>query len=60
MGSKYKEAHPGNDANCWPFKKAKEKQLARYQGDIRVKLGGANPCERYVYAGKDCLVHNLR
>ena len=60
MGSKCKEAHPENDTDCWPFKKAEEKQLARYRGDIRVKLRGANLCERYMHAGQDCLVHNLR
>ena len=60
MGSKCKETLLENNTDCQPFKKAKEKQLARYQEDIRIQLGGANPYERYVYAGQDCLVHNSR
>jgi len=39
MGPKHKEVLSENDMDCWPFKKAKGKQQARYQGDIRVKLG---------------------
>ena len=35
---KHKEALSGNDVDCQPSKKAKEKQPARYQGDIRVKF----------------------
>ena len=30
MGPKHKEAHPENDVDCQPSKKAKEKQPARY------------------------------
>ena len=57
---KYKEAFLGNDADYQPSKKAKGKQPARYQGDTRIKLEGANPCKRYVCARQDCLVHNSR
>ena len=31
-----------------------------FYGDDIVKIGGNNPYERYVYAKKDCLVHNSR
>jgi len=30
VGPKHKEAPPENDADCWPSKKAKRKQPARY------------------------------
>jgi len=60
VGSKYKETSLRNDADHWPSKKAKGKQLARYRGDTGLKLGDANLCERCVYAGQDCLVHNSR
>jgi len=39
VGPKHKEAPLGNNADHWPFKKAKEKQPARYREDIGVKLG---------------------
>ena len=57
---KCKETPLRNDMDYWPFKKAKGKQIARYQGDTGVKLGGANPCERCVHARQNCLVHNSR
>ena len=58
--SKHKEVSLGDDIDHWPSKKAKEKQLTRYYRDISVKIGGANSCERCVYARQDCLVHNSR
>jgi len=58
--SKCKEVSLEEDMDCWLSKKAKGKQLARYHGDLRVKMGNANFCERYVCAGQDCLVHNSR
>jgi len=60
MRPKCKEVLLENDADCWPSKKAKEKQLARYQGDIGIKMGDANLCEKCVHTGQDCLVHNSR
>ena len=59
-GSKYKKVSLGDDVDCWSSKKAKEKQLARYCGDIRVKMGDINPYERCVHAEQDYLVHNFR
>ena len=58
--SKCRKILPENNADCQPSKKAKRKQPARYQGDMGIKLGKANPCERYVCAGQDCLVYNSR
>ena len=46
MGSKYKEVTFGDEERHQPSKKAKEK----YHGDNAVKIEGANPYERYVYA----------
>jgi len=60
MGPKCKEVLLGDDTDYQPFEKAKGKQSVRYQGYIRVKIGGANPCERYMHAGQDCLVHSSR
>ena len=60
MGPKHKEVFMGNSTNYWPSKKAKGKQPIRYQEDIRVKIGGANPCERYVHTRQDYLVYNSK
>ena len=38
MKSKHKEVTPGDNRKCWPFKKAKEKQPARYHRDIISEL----------------------
>jgi len=46
MRSKCKETLLRDNADYQPFKKAKGKQLARYRENIRIKIGGANPCER--------------
>ena len=60
MGSKYKEVPLEEDIDCWPSKKAKGKQLARYHKDIRIKMESANLCERYMHVRQDCLVYNFR
>ena len=51
VGSKCRKILLEDNADCQPSKKAKIKQPARYRGDIGIKLGKANPCERYVCAG---------
>jgi len=56
VGSKYKEITTGDEKGQWPSKKARGK----YCRDATVKMGGANPCERYVCTGQDCLVHPSR
>jgi len=53
MGSKHKEVTTGDKEVQWSFKKARGKQLGKY-------CGGANPYERCVSAGQDCLVHHSR
>ena len=57
---KYKKAPLGNNVDHKPSKKTKGKQLARYRGDIGIKMGGANPCERCVHAEQNCIVYNSR
>ena len=52
MGPKHKETPPGNDVDCWPPKKAKGKQPARYQEDIRVKLEVLIPVKDVCMLGK--------
>jgi len=59
-GSKCKEVAAGDEEVQLPSKKARGKQLGKYRGGATVKMGGANPCERYVSAGQDCLVHSSR
>jgi len=59
-GFKHKEVATGDEEGQRPSKKARGKQPEKYRGDTAVKMGGANPCERYVSAGQDCLVHPLR
>ncbi len=58
--SKHKEVPLEDDRDYWPFKKAKGKQPARYCRDNRVKIGSANPYERCVHAGQNCLVYSSR
>jgi len=60
VGSKHKEVAARDKEVQWPSKKAREKQLGKYRGGAAVKMGGANPCERCVSAGQDCLVHSSR
>jgi len=60
VGSKHKEVATGDEEMQWPSKKARGKQPEKYHGGAAVKMGGANPCERCVSAGQDCLVHLSR
>jgi len=55
-GSKRKEVAAGDEEERRPSKKARGK----YRGGAAVKMGGSNPCERYVCTGQDCLVHPSR
>ena len=59
-GSKRKEVATGGEEEQRSSKKARGKQLGKYRGGAAVKMGGANPCERCVSAGQDCLVHPSR
>ena len=59
-GSKRKEVATGGEEKQWPSKKARRKQPGKYRGGAAVKMEGANPCERCVSTGQDCLVHPLR
>jgi len=56
-GSLHKEISARDKEEQQPSKKAKGKQQGKYCEGITVKMGGANPCERYVSAGQDCLVY---
>jgi len=60
MESKCKEIAAGNKKRQWSSKKAREKQLEKYCRGATVKMGGANPCERCVSAGQDCLMYHSR
>ena len=59
-GSKCKEVTTGDEEEQWLSKKAREKQLGKYCGGAAVKMGGSNPCKRYVCTRQDCLVHPSR
>jgi len=58
--SKQKEVAVGDEEGQRPSKKAREKQLGKYHRGAAVKMGGSNPCERYVCARQDCLAHSSR
>ena len=60
VGSKCKEITTGDEEGQQLSKKAKERQLEKYCGGATVKMGDANPCERYISTKQDCLVHPLR
>jgi len=59
-GSKRKEIAARDEEVQRPSKKARGKQPGKYRGGAAVKMGGANPYERCVSAGQDCLVHSSR
>jgi len=59
-GSKRKEVAARDEEVQQPSKKARGKQPGKYHGGAAVKMGGANPCERCVSTGQDCLVHSSR
>jgi len=59
-GSKCKEVAARDEEVQRPSKKARGKQPGKYRRGATVKMGGANPCERCVSAGQDCLVHSSR
>ena len=56
MGSKHKEVTTGDEKGQQPSKKARGK----YHEGATVKIGGANPCKRYVCTRQDYLVHPSR
>jgi len=58
--SKHKEVTARDKERQWPFKKTRGKQPGKYHRGATVKMGDANPCERGVSAGQDCLVHPSR
>ena len=60
MGSKCKEVVTRDEEGQQPAKKTKGKQPGKYCGSAAVKMGDANPCERCVSTGQDCLVHSSR
>jgi len=59
-GFKCKEITAGDEKRQWSSKNAKGRQQEKYCGSAAVKMGDANPCERYVSAGQNCLVHHSR
>jgi len=59
-GSKQKEVAARDEEVQWPSKKARGKQPGKYRGGVAMKMGGANPCERCVSTGQDCLVYPSR
>ena len=55
-GSKCKKITTRDKEEQQPSKKARKK----YYGGAAVKMGGANPCKKYVCTGQDCLVYPSR
>jgi len=51
VGSKRKEIAARDEEVQWPPKKARGKQPGKYRGGAAMKMGGANPCERYCGQG---------
>ena len=60
VGSKCKDIAAGDKEEQWPSKKAKGKQQGKYRRGATVKIGGANPCKRYVCTGQNYLVYSSR
>jgi len=52
IGSKHKEASPGDDTDRQPSKQAKGKQPVRYQGDMEIKLEGLIPVKDMCMLGR--------
>jgi len=59
-GSKRKEVATRDEEEQQSSKKTRGKQPRKYCGGAVVKMGGATPCERCVYARQNCLVHHSR
>jgi len=60
MESKCKEVTARDKEGQWLSKKARRKQPGKYCRGATVKMGGANPYERCMSTGQDCLVHHSR
>jgi len=60
IGSKHKEIAARDEEGQQPSKKTKGKQQEKYCGDATVKMVDANPCEKCVSTGQDCLVYYSR
>ena len=60
IGSKCKDVAARDKERQRPSKKARGKQLEKYHRGATTKIGGANPCERYVSTGQNYLVHSSR
>ena len=60
LGSKCKEVAAGDKKKQQHSKKARGEQPGKYCRGAAVKMEGANPCERCVCTGQDCLVHLSR
>jgi len=59
-GLKCKKVATRNEERQHLSKKVREKQPGKYYRGTVIKMGGINPCERYVSAGQDCLAHHSR
>jgi len=59
-GSKRKEVATKDEEVQRPSKKARGKQLGKYRRGVAIKMEDANPCERGVSTGQDCLVYPSR
>ena len=60
VGSKHKEITARDKKGQQPSKKAKERQQGKYCRGAVVKIGGANPYERYISTRQNCLVYHSR
>ena len=60
IGSKCKKITTRDEEEQQLSKKTKEKQQGKYHSGATIKIGGANPCERCVSTGQNCLVHFSR
>ena len=60
MGFKHKKIATRDEKEQQLFNKAKGRQQGKYCRNATVKMGSANPCERYISIRQDCLVHYIR
>ena len=60
LGSKCKEVAAGDKKKQQHSKKARGEQPGKYCRGAAVKMEGANPCERCICTGQDCLVYPSR
>ena len=58
MRLKCKKIASRNKEGQWPSKKVRGRQQGKYHGGATVKMGGVNPCKRYISTRQSSFTYN--